>query len=95
MLYILRLLVAVASLSHPIHAFPSIVPVATSFKATNGLPAFSLSLGNDTASVCNSSTSGIAGRLESDDKVESKMFFWFFESKNDPLTDPVILWMSG
>ncbi|KAI6747646.1 hypothetical protein HG530_015754 [Fusarium avenaceum] len=95
MLYILRLLVAVASLSHLIHAFPSIVPVATSFKATNGLPAFSLSLGNDTASVCNSSTPGIAGRLESHDEVESKMFFWVFESKNDPLTDPVILWMSG
>lgn len=80
MLYILRLIVAAISLSHHIHAFPSIVPVATSFKATNGLPAFSLSLGNDTASVCNSSTPGIAGRLESDDKVESKMFFWFFES---------------
>ncbi|KAL3456943.1 Alpha/Beta hydrolase protein [Aspergillus heterothallicus] len=72
-------------------------PGETAFASQAGLPAFSLQLGQDTASVCNSSTPGTAGSIISDDGHggNSSMFFWFFESKNDPASDPVILWMTG
>lgn len=75
---------------------PQITPVARRFDAGHGgLPPFSLRLGNDTASVCNSSTPGISGYIDTDDDNENHLFFWFFESKNDPSSDPLILWMSG
>ncbi|RKK83903.1 hypothetical protein BFJ71_g14729 [Fusarium oxysporum] len=72
-----------------------LLPPADSFEGQGDLPSFSLKLGNDTASVCNSTTPGTAGFIKSDDGTDSEMFFWLYESKNDPSTDPVILWMSG
>ncbi|KAL2209895.1 alpha/beta-hydrolase [Sarocladium strictum] len=74
---------------------PRLQPVATSFAAKGSLPGFALHLAPDTASVCNSSTPGIAGRLETHNTDQSRVFFWLFESKGDPLNDPLILWMSG
>lgn len=68
-------------------------PVRDTFPAQHGVPEFSIRLGNDTASVCNSSTPGTSGFI--DTGGDSHMFFWLFESKNDPLVDPVILWMTG
>ncbi|KAH6991347.1 Alpha/Beta hydrolase protein [Ilyonectria sp. MPI-CAGE-AT-0026] len=68
-------------------------PVRDKFPAQHGVPEFSIRLGNDTASVCNSSTPGTSGFI--DTVSDSHMFFWLFESKNDPLVDPVILWMTG
>ncbi|KAH6980735.1 Alpha/Beta hydrolase protein [Ilyonectria sp. MPI-CAGE-AT-0026] len=68
-------------------------PVAQSFNSDHGLPAFSLRLGNDTGSVCNSSTPGISGYIDTEDSDESHLFFWFFESKHDPTSDPLILWI--
>ncbi|KAJ4014174.1 hypothetical protein NW766_006426 [Fusarium irregulare] len=67
---------------------------AESFQGHAGVPDFALRLGPDTASVCNSSTPGTSGFIETE-ADESSIFFWSFESKNDPKTDPVILWMSG
>lgn len=73
----------------------SLLPIDDKFRAIDDIPPFSLRLGNDTASVCNSSTPGTAGFVATEDGNDSEMFFWLFESKNDPATDPVILWMSG
>ncbi|UPK93668.1 hypothetical protein LCI18_004603 [Fusarium solani-melongenae] len=70
-----------------------LVPSALTFPSVGHQPSFSLRLGNDTASVCNSSTPGVSGFIDSSD--DSHLFFWLFESKNDAATDPVILWMTG
>ncbi|UPL04072.1 hypothetical protein LCI18_015006 [Fusarium solani-melongenae] len=48
-------------------------PVASSFEAEGHLPPFSIKLGNDTASVCNSTTPGTAGFIKSDDGTDSLM----------------------
>ncbi|KAF7539554.1 hypothetical protein G7054_g2092 [Neopestalotiopsis clavispora] len=74
-------------------AAAALLPAKTSFVSHHGLPSFSIRLSPDTANVCNSSTPGTAGWIDSDD--DSHMFFWLYESKNNPATDPVILFMSG
>lgn len=35
-----------------------------------------------------------AGYLDDNDK-DKHLFYWFFESRNDPANDPVILWLNG
>lgn len=35
--------------------------------------------------------SGYIDNLETDDHL----FFWFFESRNSPSTDPLVLWLNG
>jgi cathepsin A (carboxypeptidase C) len=43
--------------------------------------------------ICDPSVKQIAGRLPASDKA--KYFFWLFESKSDPSTDPLLMWLSG
>ncbi|RSL86659.1 hypothetical protein CDV31_016369 [Fusarium ambrosium] len=71
-------------------------PVNTEFPAaaTDGLPAFSVRVSNNTAAACNSSTPGLSGYIDTSDD-DSHVFFWLFESRCDFSQDPVILWMSG
>ncbi|RMZ77608.1 hypothetical protein DV737_g4277, partial [Chaetothyriales sp. CBS 132003] len=82
----------------PLHSL-SPESLETSFPGRPGVDPFHLQLGSDTASVCNSSTPGISGFITTDnnggDECNSSIFFWLFESKNDPKADPVILWMTG
>ncbi|KAL2814428.1 Alpha/Beta hydrolase protein [Aspergillus granulosus] len=82
--------------SSPLLATPA-PPLEAEFSSQASLPVFLLQLSQDTASVCNSLTPGTAGSIIFDDghRGNSSMFFWFFESKNNPALDPVILWMIG
>ncbi|EEU37461.1 uncharacterized protein NECHADRAFT_86308 [Fusarium vanettenii 77-13-4] len=90
-------LVARAHAAIPLVASPSHVNLDTPFSGRPGVEPFTLRLGHDTASVCNSSTPGTSGYITSKDTQggKSSIFFWFFESKHDPKSDPVILWMTG
>ncbi|OHE93420.1 hypothetical protein CORC01_11285 [Colletotrichum orchidophilum] len=95
---LLHLALLLALISHcnasPTHLQSS--SAAKHFPATASIPGFSLRLGPDTASVCNSSTPGITGFIDAiDGDDESHLFFWLFESKHRPSNDPVILWMTG
>ena len=36
-----------------------------------------------------------AGYITVGEKQDKNLFYWMFESRNDPVTDPVLLWMSG
>ncbi|KAI1060309.1 hypothetical protein LB506_011180, partial [Fusarium annulatum] len=71
-------------------------PSQSEFAASEapGLPSFSVRANNVTAAVCNSSTPGVSGFIDTPED-DSHVFFWLFESKNDFSKDPIILFMSG
>jgi len=55
-------------------------------------------LGNEApidTGLCDSSVKQLAGFIELDDNSNRSYFFWFFESRNKPSTDPVTLWLNG
>jgi len=59
-------------------------------------PAFlddEISAGFTNPTICDPSVKQIAGRLPA--SKSSKYFFWLFESKSDPSTDPLLMWLSG
>jgi cathepsin A (carboxypeptidase C) len=43
--------------------------------------------------ICDPSVKQIAGRLAAN--TSSKYFFWLFESKSNPASDPLLMWLSG
>ncbi|KAF2816400.1 alpha/beta-hydrolase [Mytilinidion resinicola] len=45
------------------------------------------------ASICDAGTKQYTGTV--DVGVGKSLFFWFYESRNDPKNDPLILWMTG
>jgi cathepsin A (carboxypeptidase C) len=47
--------------------------------------------------ICDSSVKQTAGWLDatSNKLLPAKYFFWLFESKSDPASDPLIMWLSG
>lgn len=90
------LILSCATASTVIPPKSTLLPTKSNFAATQGTPSFSIRLSNETSQVCNSSTPGVSGFIDSnigDD--ESHTFFWLFDSKNDPSSDPLILWMTG
>ena len=36
-----------------------------------------------------------SGTIDVDNDNCSDLFYWWFESKNNPTTDPLVLWLSG
>merc|ERR1719197_2012959 len=43
--------------------------------------------------LCDPTVNQTAGYIKA--SKDSDYFFWLFESKNDPATDPLIMWLSG
>lgn len=90
------LMLSCATASSVIPPKSILLPTRSKFAATQGTPSFSIRLSNETSQVCNSSTPGVSGFIDSNiGDNESHMFFWLFDSKNDPSSDPLILWMTG
>lgn len=61
---------------------------------TNSLPSFSrytLRIKSDVA-LCDPNVVQVSGYLDVDDK---SFYFWFFESRSSPDTDPLVLWLNG
>lgn len=43
--------------------------------------------------VCKAGSRQWTGHVDVGD--EKKLFYWFFESRNHPLKDPVVVWLNG
>ncbi|CAG8107756.1 unnamed protein product [Penicillium salamii] len=62
----------------------------TTFRSSNS--AHSVRIRQQNESICATDTAQYTGWLD----IGSKhLFFWYFESQNDPVADPLTLWMTG
>lgn len=57
------------------------------------LPDHQLRINAD-CKLCDPGVRQIVGYIDNL-KTDSHLFFWFFESRNEPETDPVVLWLNG
>lgn len=55
-------------------------------------------MGNSTVNhptICDPNVKQYSGYFDINAKEDKHYFYWAFESRNDPATDPIILWMTG
>lgn len=45
--------------------------------------------------LCDANVKQLSGYFKLDTGVNKNYFFWFFESRSQPSTDPVIIWLTG
>lgn len=50
---------------------------------------------DDLKELCDPTVEQAAGYYTIDTKTKKEYFYWFFESRNDPSNDPVVLWLTG
>ncbi|KAJ5275762.1 hypothetical protein N7524_001915 [Penicillium chrysogenum] len=62
----------------------------TTFRSTNSL--HSIRIRQQDESICAAGSAQYTGWLDIGPK---HLFFWYFESQNDPVADPLTLWMNG
>jgi cathepsin A (carboxypeptidase C) len=53
----------------------------------------SLKIQNPT--ICDSSVKQYSGYIPIEGTLNTKYFFWFFESRSNPTKDPVVMWLTG
>lgn len=58
----------------------------------SSFPGYSIRVKEPSENLCDPSSKQKVGYLDVADK---HFFFWFFESRNAPATDPLILWLNG
>jgi cathepsin A (carboxypeptidase C) len=63
----------------------------TTFRSSNS-PAHSVRIRQQDQSICATDSAQYTGWLDIGPK---HLFFWYFESQNDPVGDPLTLWMTG
>ncbi|EEY67048.1 serine protease family S10, putative [Phytophthora infestans T30-4] len=73
-----------------------VVVVVFGFAATtNQTPSLAtITDADDTTTTCGTAANE-AGYIKLPNKQDDQYFYWFFESRNAPATDPLILWLSG
>lgn len=45
--------------------------------------------------ICDTSVKSLSGYFQVDEKLDKNYFFWFFESRSQPSTDPLVIWLTG
>ena len=45
--------------------------------------------------LCDASVKSYSGYFEVSSGIDKNYFFWMFESRDTPATDPLILWLTG
>lgn len=69
------------------------------------MPGYSLRIKKQNDDLCDSTVDQYVGYIDvistntnvppSTNPTDKHFFFWFFESRNDPSTDPLLLWLNG
>lgn len=74
----------------PIAAVDLPVPPSGSGSSAGGHP---WTIRSQNASLCDAGSKQWTGTVKV--SADRTLFFWFFESRNDAQTDPVVLWING
>ncbi|KAF0697811.1 Aste57867_11526 [Aphanomyces stellatus] len=81
-------LVAVAALA------TVLVAIGLTRPATISAPSLSLAATTDMPPLCDT-TGQSSGLIQLPNKEDAHLFYWFFESRSNPDTDPLVLWLTG
>lgn len=72
-----------------------LVMLAVVLAAVCPVPSALALLRAQNVSICDPTTGSYAGYFHPEHVETKGYFYWFFPSRNDPATDPVVLWMTG
>eukprot|EP01031_Cornospumella_fuschlensis_P045738 gene45738-55982_t len=45
--------------------------------------------------ICDTTVKSLSGYFSVSEQVTKNYFFWFFESRSSPSTDPLVIWLTG
>jgi cathepsin A (carboxypeptidase C) len=92
-------LASIGSLSVAAAANPQLLSSSWYFDITEGFKTTELktmhSAPEDLKNLCDATVEQSAGYYTIDAKTSKNYFYWFFESRSAPSTDPVVMWLTG